>query len=207
MQSLLLPDTLKLLPLYTLGLMKSALFTSAAISADERSHYLYLFSTMTVPHSTALVHPRLVQLHPPAQQMSPPPTELPRLLALTVNVLTTEGAYLLEDGLSLTLWLGSGVSTDFLQGAFGWPTLENVDASTLRLLPKDASPLAGYIHAICELLGAHRVGGYLALRVCKQGDGSDGVFMRGLIEDQTRQMMAYPEFLTHCHRFILSKVA
>ena len=96
--------------------------------------------------------------------------------------------------------------TEFLQAAFGWPTLENIDASTLRLLPADASPTAAYIHAICGLLGASRAGGWLALKVTKQGDG-DASMMRGLVEDQTRQMMAYPEFLNHCHRFILSKVA
>ena len=39
-----------------------------------------------------------------------------------------------------------------------------------------------------------------------QGEG-DGAAMRALVEDQTRQMMAYSEFLAHCHRYILSKVA
>ena len=46
----------------------------------------------------------------------------------------------------------------------------------------------------------------MALKVVKQGEGDSG-FMRGLVEDQTRQMMAYAEFLAHCHRFILSKVS
>ena len=35
----------------------------------------------------------------------------------------------------------------------------------------------------------------------------DGMVHRMLIEDQTRQMMAYGEFLNHCHRFVLSRVA
>ena len=40
----------------------------------------------------------------------------------------------------------------------------------------------------------------------KQGEG-DLPFQQALIEDQTKQMMSYPEFLTHCHRYILSKVS
>ena len=59
---------------------------------------------------------------------------------------------------------------------------------------------------MCDLLRAHRAGQWLGLKTVKQGEG-DAAVMRALIEDQTRQMMAYPEFLTHCHRYILSKVA
>lgn len=51
-----------------------------------------------------------------------------------------------------------------------------------------------------------RSGGWMPLRVVKQGD-RDGVFMRCLIEDQTKQMMSYSEFLLHCHRFVLSRVS
>lgn len=51
-----------------------------------------------------------------------------------------------------------------------------------------------------------RAGGWLPLQVVKQGT-ADAAFVRGLVEDQTKAMMSYPEFLTHCHRYILSKVA
>ena len=206
MSTLLLPESLKLMPLYTLGLMKSALFNAADVRPDERSAAFYAFSTMALPHSTAMLHPRLIQAHPPTQQVSPAVPELPRSLPLSATSLSSEGAFLIEDGFFITLWLGRGVHTDFLQQAFGWPTLEGVDASALRLLPADSTPTAGYLHSLCALLGAHRSSGWLALRVVKQGEG-DGYVMRSLIEDQTRQMMAYTEFLTHCHRFILSKVA
>ena len=131
---------------------------------------------------------------------------MPPHLPLSAQSLTTDGAYLLEDGLYLTLWLGKQVPSEFLHQAFGWPSLENVDPSALRLLPPESSQLAGYIHAVCDLLRAQRTGGWLALRVCIQGVG-DQPMHRGLIEDQTRQMMAYNEFLNHCHRFVLSRVA
>lgn len=206
MSTLLLPESLKLLPLYTLGLMKSPLFTAADVRPDERSYLFYAFSTMPVAHSTALLHPRLIQVYPPMQQVSGSVTELPRPMPLSATSLSSEGASLVEDGFYITLWLGRGVHTDFLQQAFGWPTLEGVDATALRLLPPESTPTAGYVHRLCDLLRAHRSGAWLAVRVVKQGEG-DGCVMRTLVEDQTRQMMAYTEFLTHCHRYILSKVA
>jgi protein transport protein SEC24 len=203
MSTLLMPDALKLLPLYTLGLMKA--FTSGDLRADERSQLFYLFSTAPVVHTTLLAHPRLVQLQPQQQALTSR-GELPRLLPLTVNSLTQDGAYLAEDGQALTMWLGKATPTEFLQQAFGWPSLEGVDASTLRLLPPDSTPLAGYLNGVCDTLRLRRAGGWLPLRIVKQGE-DDVSFMKLLVEDQTRQMMAYPEFLTHCHRYILSKVA
>jgi len=202
MATLLLPEPLKLLPLYTLGLMKSALFAPDA-KPDDRSALFYAFSTSAVNLTTALAHPRLVQVFP---QQTSDGAVLPPVLPLTAHMLSSEGAYLVEDGLWITLWLGRSVPSEFLQGAFGWPTLEGVDASALRLLPPGTSPVAEYVHGVCEALREHRQGGWMAVRVVKQGEG-DGAAVKALIEDQTRQMMAYPEFLAHCHRYILSKVA
>lgn len=203
---LLLPDNLKLLPLYVLGLMKSSLFAQAAdIKADDRSALLYLYSTMSCNQSTAMVHPRLIQIFPPQQTM--PARELPHHLPLSATSLAANGAYLLDDGQALTLWLGHAVPTDFLQAAFGWPSLEGIDASTLRLLPPDSTEMAAHVHALVDLLRGSRSGcTWMGLRVVKQGD-SDGGFVRNLIEDQTKQMMSYPEFLVHCHRFVLSRVS
>jgi len=77
--ALLLPDGLKLLPLYTLGLMKGGLFAANdATRADDRSALMHHFSCAPTPRSTAMLHPRLVQVYPPQQAM--PATALPRLL-------------------------------------------------------------------------------------------------------------------------------
>ena len=127
------------------------------------------------------------------------------MLPLSTSSLSAAGAYLLDDGQAVTLWLGHAVPTEFLQQTFGWPTLENVDAANLRVLPAEQSELAAHAHALLELLRASRGPNWMALKVVKQGQ-ADGPFLRALIEDQTKQMMSYPEFLVHCHRYVLSKV-
>jgi len=199
---LLLPESLKLLPLYTLALMKSTLFCpSTEVRADERSNLMYLIGTMSCFQSTTLLHPRLFQVEPPVSQLG----QLPTPLALTIQTMEATNAYLLDDGMNLILWLGRGVRSEFLQGAFGWPTLENVDPSTLRLLPEGSSREAEHVHKLLEAVRAERSWGWMPLSVQKQGHG-DASFMRALVEDQTKQMMSYPEFVVHCHRYILSKV-
>ena len=134
--ALLLPDGLKLLPLYTLGLMKGGLFAANdATRADDRSALMHHFSCAPTPRSTAMLHPRLVQVYPPQQAM--PATALPRLLPLTAGSLTADGAFLMEDGRTITLWLGHAAPTELLTAIFGWPSLEGVDAAQLRLLPAE----------------------------------------------------------------------
>ena len=87
--------------------MKSNLFTTNAVRADERSALLYAYSTMSVTQATALAHPRLVGVHPPQQAYEAAAAgELPPLRALTQMSLTTDGAYLMEDGQWITMWLG-----------------------------------------------------------------------------------------------------
>ena len=102
-------------------------------------------------------------------------------------------------------WLGRGVPTEFLQQAFGWPSLDGVDASALRLLPPESTPLAGYLNGVCDLLRAPRAGGWLRLQVVKQGEG-DAMMQRALIEDQTRHDVSYVDFLCSVHRQIQAKL-
>lgn len=203
--SLLLPESLALLPLYSLALMKSALFSqSTDVRADERSFLMFMLATMSCHQATSLMHPRLFRVHPADEPLQP--TGLPPFLPLSAASLDAAGAYLLDDGAALTLWLGRGVPTQFLQAVFGWPTLEGVDPGTLRQLPPQSSAEAAHLHKLCETARAQRSWGWMPLRVVKQGH-ADAAVVRSLVEDQTKQMMSYPEYVVHCHRYILSKVS
>jgi len=148
-----------------------------------------------------LAHPRLFQAYPPLEKG---PNGLPAPLPLSAQSVQTNAAYLLDDGQQLSLWFGRDVPSEMLQAAFGWPSLQGVDLATLRLLPPNTSPVAAEIHALVDAARVGRPAGWTPLRVLVQGT-SDTPFVRALIEDQTKQMMSYPEFLLHCHRYILSK--
>lgn len=83
-------------------------------------------------------------------------------------------------------------------------TPQGVEPSSLRLLPAASSPAAAELNALVDTIRAARPAGWMTLHVLKQGL-NDAPFLRGLVEDQTKQMMSYPEFLLHCHRYVLSK--
>jgi len=200
--ALLLPENLRLLPLYTLAAMKAALYASPAEArADERAALIATIANASATEATVLAHPRLFQAYPPLEKG---PNGLPAPLPLSAQSVQTNVAYLLDDGAQLSLWFGRDVPSEMLQAAFGWPSLQGVDLATLRLLPPNTSPVAAEIHALVDAARVGRPAGWTPLRVLVQGT-SDAPFVRALIEDQTKQMMSYPEFLLHCHRYILSK--
>jgi len=200
--ALLLPENLRLLPLYTLAAMKAALYASPAEArADERAALIATIANASATEATVLAHPRLFQAYPPLEKG---PNGLPAPLPLSAQSVQTNAAYLLDDGQQLSLWFGRDVPSEMLQAAFGWPSLQGVDLATLRLLPPNTSPVAAEIHALVDAARVGRPAGWTPLRVLVQGT-SDTPFVRALIEDQTKQMMSYPEFLLHCHRYILSK--
>jgi len=198
----LVPDSLRLLPLYTLAAMKSVLYLGPADArADERSQLVHILSTASPTETTVLCHPRLFQVFPPVERLS---SGLPIPLPLTGQAVHPNCAYILDDTCDLSLWIGRGVPAEFVQPAFGWASLEGVEPSSLRLLPPDSSPTAADLHSLVDAIRAQHTATWMPLRVLKQGV-NDAPLVRALVEDQTKQMMSYPEFMLHCHRYVLSK--
>ena len=54
---------------------------------------------------------------------------MPPLTNLSSEKLDRAGAFLLEDGMSMLLWIGKMISQDFLVALFGVSSLDGVDTS------------------------------------------------------------------------------
>jgi protein transport protein SEC24 len=54
---------------------------------------------------------------------------LPPLVRVSYARLQSTGAYLLENGQKIYLWLGRDIPSQFLQDVFGFQTLDEVDPS------------------------------------------------------------------------------
>merc|ERR1711998_199244 len=61
---LILPESLKLLPLYTLGLLKTTLLRKASeVRSDERAFLMAAFNSMPMQVVMRYVYPALIPLH------------------------------------------------------------------------------------------------------------------------------------------------
>jgi protein transport protein SEC24 len=142
-----LPETLKLLPLYTLAMMKNVAFRGGTdVHPDERVQAHHLINQMWVPTSKHFIYPRLFSLHDmdpdagyPFEETTDEDSEdqfagrgrilLPQVLPLTIDSLSSDGIYLLHNGIDVFVWVGRSADQNSVNSLCGVPSLENVDTA------------------------------------------------------------------------------
>ncbi|KAG5244951.1 protein transport protein [Salix suchowensis] len=101
---LILPEALKLLPLYTLALIKS---TGLKVDGriDDRSFWISYVSSVSTTLAIPLVHPKMIAIH---------------------NLDSQDGIYLLENGQDGSIYIGNSVNSDILQKLFGISSVSEI---------------------------------------------------------------------------------
>jgi protein transport protein SEC24 len=106
---LVLPDTLKGLPLAVLALIKCPMLrTGADVAADERAALMSRIRTAPTDLTRPYAHPRLFDLEALLARDEPLEAgdDVPQQLGVSAENLRRTGAFLLDDGLTLRLWIG-----------------------------------------------------------------------------------------------------
>ncbi|XP_018393564.1 PREDICTED: protein transport protein Sec24C [Cyphomyrmex costatus] len=194
---LILPECMKLLPLYLNCLLKNdALSGGADMTIDDKSYVMQAVVTMPIPISVAYIYPRLYPLHDVDLQ----DTELPPLLRCSIDKFTEDGAYLLENTIHMFLWLGMALSSEWVQNVFGVPSVIQVD--TDRPLPILDTPLNNRIMNIIKRIRAERHH-CLKLTIVRQREKLEMVLRHFLVEDRGNDgSPSYVDFLCHMHKEI-----
>ncbi len=152
-----LPENLELIPLYTLGLMKNVAFRGGTdVNPDERITAHMKLSKMFVEDTIGFIHPRLYGIHNMDPQAGLPVNDddidqdttvetagrnmilLPSAINLSVESLSSEGIYLLDNGSDTFLWVGRASDAATNSALFGLESLENMD--TFNVSCSNTSP-------------------------------------------------------------------
>lgn len=124
---LILPESLKLIPLYTLGALKSLGFRQnkraqqASLPdprVDERSFVLQLLETMSPAVVYRILQPQLFSVEDLGETLvseSSFRVALPHPLSASAEHLADNKAFLLEAGTELFLWVGPKLPVDLLE--------------------------------------------------------------------------------------------
>eukprot|EP01119_Soliformovum_irregulare_P014673 TRINITY_DN4026_c0_g1_i1.p1 TRINITY_DN4026_c0_g1~~TRINITY_DN4026_c0_g1_i1.p1 ORF type:complete len:883 (-),score=243.77 TRINITY_DN4026_c0_g1_i1:77-2725(-) len=207
---LILPETLKYLPIFVLSLIKNnVLRPGREVQPDERSFLMNLLNCIPVALSTPFLYPRMFALHDIPQDCGYPDenghVKLPPLVKLTSESLNQQGAYLLENGQRMFLWLGSQLHPQWIEQAFGYA----VPVDQLNLAELELPSLENEVNVkICWIIDALRKArpGYPSLTITKQGDRSEVIFRSLLVEDKASDLMSYVDYLCHIHKQIQIKL-
>uniref|UniRef100_A0A1L8DW21 Putative vesicle coat complex copii subunit sec24/subunit sfb2 n=1 Tax=Nyssomyia neivai TaxID=330878 RepID=A0A1L8DW21_9DIPT len=195
---LILPESMKLLPLYTSCLLKNDAFSGGSdMTVDDRSFVMQLVSTIDLPTSVSYFYPRLIPLH----DLDPKGTDIPDSIRCTAEKIIEDGAYILENGVYMFMWLGMGLNSEFTQEVFGVPSTQQVDAERSQLPILD-TPLSQRIRNIVEQLQANKQRN-MRITIIRQRDKLESVMRHFLVEDRgTDGTASYVDFLCHLHKEI-----
>ncbi|KAJ1256697.1 hypothetical protein BS78_K333200 [Paspalum vaginatum] len=198
---LILPEALKLLPLYTLALVKSVgLRTDGRL--DDRSYWMSLVSSISVVLAVPLVFPRLIPIHDLTSRADDD-SIIPSPLMLNSENVQDDGIYLLENGEDGLIYVGNMVNPATLEQIFGVSSLAALPAQLV--LDQFDNELSRKVNEVVNEIRRQRCS-YLRLRLCRRGEPSGDFFRSFLIEDKAPGVFSYVEFLVHVHRQIQSKM-
>uniref|UniRef100_A0A5B6ZX03 Uncharacterized protein n=1 Tax=Davidia involucrata TaxID=16924 RepID=A0A5B6ZX03_DAVIN len=199
---LILPEALKLLPLYTLALMKSTgLRTDGRI--DDRSFWINYVSSLSTTLAIPLVYPRMMAIHDLNSKEMDESLITPAI-PLSSEHVSDEGIYLLENGEDCLIYIGNSADPDMMQQLFGISSVDEIP--TQFVLQQYDNPLSKKLNEVVNEIRRQRCS-YLRLKLCKKGDPSGMLFYSCMVEDKTQSGLSYIEFLVYVHRQIQNKMS
>lgn len=156
--------------------------------------------TMDIDNSVNYFYPRLIPLNEISINGSDV-IQIPMQIRCTIEKMTDQGVYILENGIYMFLWIGLGANQDFIQQVFGVPSAVqiNIEQTTLPVLD---NPTSEAVRTIIEQIRSQRHR-YMRLTLVRQKEKMENVFKHFLIEDRGLDGSAsYVDFLCHMHKEI-----
>merc|ERR1711881_140122 len=129
---------------------------------------------------------------------------MPPALRASFSKMEEGGAYVVDNGQHLLLWLHSHVSPHLLSDLFGpnIQRLQDIDPF-LNQLPVLDSHLNAQVRNMLQWCASNRGSKGVVVQIARQGlDGAEYEFARGLVEDRNNEAQSYVDWLVHLHRGI-----
>lgn len=211
---LILPESLKLLPLYCLGLIKSGLLRNDT-KVDTRAFWVHALQAISAGRLGGFMHPRLLQLDTLLEQLPGLTGEggalvrLPSGLPLTAERFDNAGVFLVENGFDATIIFGRETPPELAEQLLGVPSLDAVntrDHAHPLALPQLDTAISRAVHELLNLLRQNR-SNYMRLSIVKRGEPGEADFFGALTEDRSGAGMSYVEYLCLVHRQIQNKLS
>ncbi|XP_072549207.1 protein transport protein Sec24B isoform X2 [Salminus brasiliensis] len=197
---LIAPAALRLFPLYVLALLKQkALRTGVSTRLDERVFAMCEFKSQPLKQVMRMVHSDLYRIDNLTEQgalhLNDRVIPQPPLLQLTAEKLTREGAFLMDCGSVMYLWVGKCCNESFIRDVLGCPNYASIPLSMTEF-PQLETASSERSRAFVSWLQESRAFP-AALYVLKDDPSSKSNFFQHLVEDRSESAFSYYEFLLH----------
>uniref|UniRef100_W5K921 SEC24 homolog B, COPII coat complex component n=1 Tax=Astyanax mexicanus TaxID=7994 RepID=W5K921_ASTMX len=197
---LIAPAALRLFPLYVLALLKQkALRTGVSTRLDERLFSMCEFKSQPLRQVMRMVHPDLYRIDNLTEQgalhLNERVVPQPPLLQLTAEKLSREGAFVMDCGSVLFLWVGKCCNEVFIRDVLGCPNYASIPPNMTEI-PELETAASERSRAFVSWLQESRAFP-AAFYILKDDPSSKSNFFQHLVEDRSESAFSYYEFLLH----------
>lgn len=208
MGGLFINEQLRLVPLYCLALLKSTAFRSGvSTKLDDRTFALQQCKTLPTGQLMQLLYPHLYPLHTimEVEMVKKNGNEVAKLPLLQLSSANIDrfGAYLLDIGDTMYLYIGSSINPSFCTDMLDTPNYASVEEGPLSELPELDNEGSERLRGFISYLQENRSNG-VSLHVVKEDGRGRLQFFHHFVEDRTESTMSYHEFLQHIQKQVKS---
>lgn len=211
---LILPQSLRTMPMFILSLLKSKAFKERINFPDHRVSSVFKLSQSDTTALSAYLYPLLFCIHSLEENdfMFNEETgmiNVAKSLPLSVTNLEYGGAYLLFTGERITIWLHSDVNPLLLQDLFG-QEVDSIDKVQpfIATLPFVDTHISQQVRNMCAYFAKHFNGvEKQSVEICRfRMDPNEIEFQQSFVEDKNDELLwSYAEFLKEMRKQIASK--
>lgn len=211
---LVMPEKLKELSMYMLGLIKTRAFKGGNETSDRRVHELRMIQSMGPTELSLYLYPRMIPIHNlnPEDGFLDEKTghlKLPPAIRTSFSRVEPGGVYLVDNGQQCLLWFHGQTSPNLLADLFGEgkDSLSSLDPYSATL-PVLETHLNAQVRNIMEFLKPLRGSKALTIQLARQNmDGAEYEFARLLIEDRNNEAQNYVDWLVQIHKAVQLELA
>ncbi|XP_072436014.1 protein transport protein Sec24B-like isoform X1 [Chiloscyllium punctatum] len=202
---LVAPNSLRLFALYILALLKQQAFrTGTSTRLDERMFAMCEMKTQPLVHLMLTIHPSLYRIDNLSDEGSivvgDKTIPQPPILHLSIEKLSKEGAFLMDCGSVMYLWVGKSCNNNFISEVLGFPNYASIPQNMTHL-PELNTTLSQRTNNFISWLRDNRP--FLSIIYIVNDDSPMKVnFYQKLVEDRTESALSYYEFLLHIQQQI-----
>lgn len=197
---LIAPGSLKLLPLYIIALLKSIAFRSGTSTRlDDRVFAMFQLKTLPLAQLIQVVFPDLYPIHAlddrNSKDIDGKVCPQPPRLHLSAEKLDSRGAFLMDAGDRIFIYIGKNINPIFCSNVLGVSAFVSIPEEMYELPELDtieSERLRNFVFSLQEEKPY-----YVSVQIIRDDSHFRTLFIERLIEDRFESALSYYEFLQH----------
>ncbi|XP_012214684.1 protein transport protein Sec24A isoform X3 [Linepithema humile] len=197
---LIAPGSLKLLPLYIIALLKSVAFRSGTSTRlDDRVFAMFQLKTLPLAQMIQMIYPDLYPIHAlddrNSKDIDGKVCPQPPRLHLSAEKLDTRGAFLMDAGDKIFIYVGKSINPIFCSNVLGVSAFVSIPEEMHELPELDTMEnerLRNFVFSLQEEKPY-----YVPIQIIRDDSHFRTLFVERLIEDRFESALSYYEFLQH----------